>query len=87
MAVAFRVGYYNIGAEGQFLAGAMADLVALRCRTSRPSLRCRSGLVAGALGGVAWAFVPALLRRRASIDEVVTTLLLTRRGAAAPGDS
>ena len=34
------------------------------------------GLVAGALGGVAWAFLPAFLRRRFGIDEVVTTLLL-----------
>ena len=34
------------------------------------------GFVAGAVGGLAWSVVPAWLKRRAGIDEVVTTLLL-----------
>ena len=60
VAIAFRVGYYNIGAEGQFLAGAMATTAVgpLGCRTCRPRRPCRSGLSRGALGG-AGVGVPA----------------------------
>ncbi|WP_138732025.1 ABC transporter permease [Modestobacter excelsi] len=77
VAIAFRVGYYNIGAEGQFLVGAMATTaVALALPDLPAAAALPLGLVGGALGGVAWAFLPAFLRRRAGIDEVVTTLLL-----------
>ncbi|CCH89549.1 ABC-type transport permease [Modestobacter italicus] len=77
VAIAFRVGYYNIGAEGQFLAGAMATTaVALALPDLPAGAALPLALIGGALGGVAWAFLPALLRRRAGIDEVVTTLLL-----------
>ena len=77
VAVAFRVGYYNIGAEGQFLAGAMATTAVALWMPDLPAAAALPvGLVAGALGGAAWAFLPAFLRRRAGIDEVVTTLLL-----------
>jgi ABC-type uncharacterized transport system permease subunit len=77
VAIAFRVGYYNIGAEGQFLAGAMATTAVALSLPDLPAVAALPvGLVAGALGGVAWAFLPAFLRRRAGIDEVVTTLLL-----------
>jgi general nucleoside transport system permease protein len=77
VAVAFRVGYYNIGAEGQFLAGAMATTAVALWMPDLPAVAALPvGLVAGALGGAAWAFLPAFLRRRAGIDEVVTTLLL-----------
>ncbi|MCW2583051.1 MAG: ABC-type transport permease [Klenkia sp.] len=77
VAIAFRVGYYNIGAEGQFLAGAMATtLVALSLPDLPAPVALPLGLLGGAVGGLLWAFLPALLRRRAGIDEVVTTLLL-----------
>ena len=77
VAVAFRVGYYNIGAEGQFLAGAMATTAVALWMPDLPAAAALPvGLVAGALGGAAWAFLPAFLRRRFGIDEVVTTLLL-----------
>ncbi len=77
VAVAFRVGYYNIGAEGQFLAGAAAATVPALYLADAPALIALPlALAAGALGGVAWAFVPAWLKRHAGIDEVVTTLLL-----------
>jgi simple sugar transport system permease protein len=77
VAIAFRAGYWNIGAEGQLLAGAIAaawlgTLVDGFPRVvSLPLL-----IVGGALAGAAWALPPALLRVRFGIDEVVTTLLL-----------
>ncbi len=75
--IAFRSGYYNIGAEGQLLAGAICAAGIGPYLGSWPA---PAGIVAmtvaGAVGGMAWALVPALLRTKFHIDEVVTTLLL-----------
>jgi ABC-type uncharacterized transport system permease subunit len=77
VAIAFRVGYYNIGAEGQFLAGAAAATVpGLYLADAPAAVALPLALGAGAIGGTAWGFVPAWLKRHAHIDEVVTTLLL-----------
>jgi len=77
VAIAFRVGYFNIGAEGQFLAGTIAATIPGLYLPDLPAfLALPLALAAGALGGAAWAFLPAWLKRHAHIDEVVTTLLL-----------
>lgn len=77
VAIAFRAGYWNIGAEGQFLMGAVATTaLALGLPDLPAALALPLGFVAGGLGGLAWAFLPAWLKRRGHIDEVVTTLLL-----------
>jgi ABC-type uncharacterized transport system permease subunit len=77
VAIAFRSGYYNIGAEGQFLAGAMgATVVALAWPDLPRGIALPVAFVAGAAGGALWALIPALLRTKLDIDEVVTTLLL-----------
>lgn len=77
VAIAFRVGYFNIGAEGQFLAGTVAATIAGLYLPDLPGpLALPLALSAGALGGALWAFGPAWLKRHANIDEVVTTLLL-----------
>ncbi len=74
---AFVAGYWNIGAEGQLYAGAIAAawlgtvLGGLPAVLAIP-LMLLGGFVAGAL----WALPPAWLRVRWSVDEVVTTLLL-----------
>ena len=65
VAIAFRAGYYNIGAEGQFLVGAIATRRwRWACRTCLPSSLCPLGFAAGAVGGLAWALLPALLAAR-----------------------
>lgn len=77
VAIAFRAGYWNIGAEGQFLAGAVCVTWVGTTFTNLPALvAIPLGFIAGAVGGLAWAVLPAWLKRRAGIDEVVTTLLL-----------
>ncbi len=77
VAIAFRAGYWNIGAEGQFLAGAICVTWVGTTFSGLPALvAIPVGFVAGAVGGLAWSVVPAWLKRRAGIDEVVTTLLL-----------
>ncbi|HVL53934.1 MAG TPA: ABC transporter permease [Vitreimonas sp.] len=77
VALAFRAGYWNIGAEGQLLLGAIAAAGAGMVLADVPPIVALPVMVvAGALAGAAWALVPALLRVRFGIDEVVTTLLL-----------
>jgi simple sugar transport system permease protein len=77
VAIAFRCGFWNIGAEGQFIVGAIAaTFVALTWPALPGVVAIPLALAIGALAGALWAFVPALLRTRYRIDEVVTTLLL-----------
>lgn len=77
VAIAFRGGYWNIGAEGQLLCGAIAAAWVGTKVGGWPAIASLPLLVvAGAVGGALWALTPALLRTRLGIDEVVTTLLL-----------
>jgi general nucleoside transport system permease protein len=77
VALAFRAGYWNIGAEGQLLCGAIAAAWLGMHVDGWPRVLSLPLLVLlGALAGAAWALPPALLRVRFGIDEVVTTLLL-----------
>ena len=75
--LAFACGYYNVGAEGQLYAGAIAAAWVGTLVTNLPSwiaipLMLLGGFIAGAL----WALLPAILKVRLKVDEVVTTLLL-----------
>lgn len=77
VAIAFKAGYWNIGAEGQFLIGAVGVTAVGINFTSLPAyVALPLGLFMGAIGGLLWAVVPAWLKRYGGIDEVVTTLLL-----------
>ena len=77
VAIAFRAGYWNIGAEGQLLLGAIAAAGVGQVGGGLPGFVVLPAMiVAGALAGAAWALVPAVLRIQFDIDEVVTTLLL-----------
>ncbi len=74
---AFAGGYWNIGAEGQLYAGATAaTAVGLQMNGVSPWLALPAMIVGGFLAGMLWALVPALMKVRLAIDEVVTTLLL-----------
>ena len=74
-AVAFRAHFYNIGAEGQLYAGALAA-VAVGGLAAPPALLFPAMIVAAMLAGALLLVVPAILRTRLGVDEVVTTLLL-----------
>lgn len=90
VALAFRAGVWNIGAEGQLLAGAavgaalalsLPDFVAaLPALVVAPLV-----LVAGAAAGAAWAGVAALLRRRFRVPEVISTIMLNFVAASLVG--
>ncbi|MBE7474550.1 MAG: ABC transporter permease [Anaerolineales bacterium] len=74
---AFAGGYWNIGAEGQLYAGAVAaTAVGLQMHDMSPWLAIPAMLLGGFGAGMLWALLPALMKIKLAIDEVVTTLLL-----------
>jgi ABC-type uncharacterized transport system permease subunit len=74
--VAFRVRFWNIGIEGQMIFGAIfATFIAIN-NIGPDSLRLPLMLFAAALGGMLWILVPALLKLRLGINEIISTLLL-----------
>ncbi|MEN3186561.1 MAG: ABC transporter permease [Atribacterota bacterium] len=76
LSMAFRAQVLNIGAEGQMLFGAIAaSWVALF--SGVPSFLMLSGMfLLGFLAGAAWALLPALLKVRFAVNEVLTSLML-----------
>ncbi len=77
LAVCFRSNVWNIGAEGQFVVGAVAASgVALLADRSSPSGFFVLVLVAGMLGGGAWAAITAWLRDRFHASEILVSLML-----------
>jgi ABC-type uncharacterized transport system permease subunit len=81
VAVAFRARLYNIGAEGQLYAGALATVAVHGLHASSgielpTAVLLPAMFVAAMLAGGLLLLVPALLRTRLGVDEVVTTLLL-----------
>jgi ABC-type uncharacterized transport system permease subunit len=77
IAIAFRAGVFNIGAEGQFYAGAIAATWGGLHLAGRPApLALGALLLASALAGAAWVAVPVWLKLRFGVIEVISTLLL-----------
>ena len=77
VAFAFSGGFWNIGVEGQLYAGAIAAAgVGTLVGGIPPLLAIPLMLLAGFVAGTLWVLVPALLKVRLAVDEVVTTLLL-----------
>ena len=76
-AVAFKARLFNIGAEGQLYAGALAAVAVGSAGSGVPAgLLFGLMLLAAAVAGAALLLGPALLKSRLGVDEVVTTLLL-----------
>ena len=76
-AIAFRAGVFNIGAEGQLLAGgAVAAWVAVAWGTSLGAVTPWVAIAAGAAAGGLWAGIAAVLRARYQVLEVISTILL-----------
>jgi ABC-type uncharacterized transport system permease subunit len=75
--IAFASGYWNIGAEGQLYAGAIAAAWLGPMLGDYPApLAIFIMLAGGFLAGMLWALIPALLKVKLAVDEVVTTLLM-----------
>jgi simple sugar transport system permease protein len=77
LAVCFRSNVWNIGAEGQFVLGALASgWVAMQAGPDTGRWIVAAILVAGVLGGMAWAAIVALLRDRFNANEILVSLML-----------
>jgi ABC-type uncharacterized transport system permease subunit len=77
VAVAFRAGVWNIGADGQLLVGAaVATAVGLALGNASAWVGLPLALLAGALGGGVWAGIAALLRTKFGVLEVISTIML-----------
>ena len=77
IALGFRAGVFNIGAEGQFYAGAIAATwVGLHVGAMPAALAISAVWSAALLAGACWVAVPVGLRMRYGVLEVISTLLL-----------
>ncbi|WP_034345580.1 ABC transporter permease [Deinococcus misasensis] len=76
LVLAFRTLFFNIGAEGQLLMGATAAAGVGLFVPMPDAITLPVMLLVGFLAGAAWAFIPALLKLRLQINEVITTLML-----------
>lgn len=77
VAIAFRAGVFNIGAEGQFVVGAAAGAAAALALSSAPrAIALPAALIAGAVAGSVWAAIAGVLRVRFHVLEVISTIML-----------
>ena len=77
LALGFRANVWNIGAEGQFILGAIfGGGIGLAAGDSEGVWILPAMIVAGAFGGMVWAAIPALLKTRFNASEILTSLML-----------
>jgi len=76
LVVAFRAQFWNIGAEGQLLAGAVAAAGVGLFVPLPPSLAIPAMFLAGCVAGAMWGLLPTLLRLRLDVNEVISTLMM-----------
>ena len=74
--VALRVRFWNIGIEGQMIFGSIAATAVVVYGIGPEPLRIFTMAIFAAVGGAAWIIVPAVLRLRLGINEIISTLLL-----------
>ena len=76
-AVAFRTGFFNIGAEGQFYMGAIAAAVVSLNLTQIPgTIRILISVLAGFFCGGIWALLAAYMKSKFGISEIIVTIML-----------
>lgn len=77
LAVGFRAGIWNIGAEGQYIIGAICGAaLALAVYPAEHHWLFLAMIVLGALGGFLWGLIPALLKVLFGTNEILVSLML-----------
>ena len=77
LAIGFRGGLFNIGAEGQLLVGAfIAALVGFKVNHLPPFFHILLALGAACLGGALWAALAGWLKAKRGVHEVISTIML-----------
>jgi simple sugar transport system permease protein len=78
--LAFRAGLFNIGGQGQVIAGAIcAGFVGFHWHLP-PGLHLLLGIIAGILGGALWGGIAGFLKAKTGAHEVITTIMLNYIG-------
>ena len=78
LSIGNRANVWNIGAEGQYIIGALcAAGIGIAAGTAGGPLIILVMLLAGMAGGTAWASVPAVLKTRFGVNEILSSLMLT----------
>ncbi|MBO9370918.1 MAG: ABC transporter permease [Chloroflexi bacterium] len=77
VALGFRCGLFNIGAEGQYFIGGLASVYVGYAVTGLPwFIHLPLALAAGMLGGAFWASIAGFLKARTGAHEVINTIML-----------
>jgi len=77
LAICYRSNVWNIGAEGQYVLGAVfGSGIAMQAATDTPRAIVVAILLAGIVGGMLWAAIVALLRDRFNANEILVSLML-----------
>jgi ABC-type uncharacterized transport system permease subunit len=77
VALGFRSGVFNIGAEGQLFVGAIFSAFVGYAITGLPAIiHIPLALLAGALGGAIWGFIPGWLKAKTGGHEVINTIMM-----------
>ena len=77
VALGFRAGLFNIGAEGQIFVGAIFSAYVGYSITGLPSfIHMPLAFLAGALGGAVWGFIPGWLKAKTGGHEVINTIMM-----------
>lgn len=77
VALGFKAGLFNIGAQGQFLMGALGAVAVGGAMADQPPLVAITlATAAGLLAGAFWGFIPGILKAVSGAHEVVTTIML-----------
>lgn len=86
VALAFRCGLFNIGAEGQLLVGSLAAAwIGFSFNTLPTIIHLPLTLLGGMAGGFAWGAIPGFLKARTGAHEVITTIMLNYIAAQSAG--
>jgi simple sugar transport system permease protein len=77
VSIAYRIAIWNIGAEGQFIAGALAATAVTIYFPSMPAyLVIPTMVIMGILGGAFWGLLTAIPRAYFQVNELITSLML-----------
>lgn len=76
VAFAFRTGLFNIGVEGQLIVGWLASVYVGLALELPAVIHLPLAMLAGALAGAAWGFIPGFLKARYHVHEVIVTIMM-----------
>jgi general nucleoside transport system permease protein len=76
VALGFRAGLFNIGAEGQFMIGAVCGVFVGYAIQLPPIIHAIVVMIAGALGGAFWGTIPGVLKAKLGAHEVINTIMM-----------